>query len=251
MRVTQIEKKGRQNHRVPHRLRPLTVLPASGGCPRRAAPRMDHNRNTEMSKQAPSSRWLVSHRMARATPRRSRHGRGRRIVLSSGPQARCRRRISRRPYSRRGAFRHRRGRRPLQSPAAHATERRRIRTRGRPPRHRRHRHRRGLRRGRARRCTPGVVDVSRVRSRERVHSRRRPPEVEGRRPTVAEPAGSSARRAGSTPGSTANWLPAPPTCGVHCRNGPRRWSTRGRPTAFAARRRSRGRACARVTCRAH
>ena len=101
-----------------------------------------------------------------------------------------------------------------------------------------------------RRRAAGVVDVPHLRRQEGLHPRRRPAEMEGRRPPdrvrraqahAAQVRGRAEHRASS---------PASPTCRWRCSTSPPRWSTRGRPTASAAKRRSRGRACAPATCRA-
>ena len=150
----------------------------------------------------------------------------------------------------RGALRHRRDRGSLQSPAAHAAERRRS-SRARSAR------------SASPTPTPSWSTTGRGSAVRRGCGGRFACSAQGTcssstaafrsgRPRAGRcrPARSSAGRAGSTPGSTSSWSPASPTCATRCREAPRRWSMRGRPTAFAARRRSRGRACARATCRA-
>ena len=65
------------------------------------------------------------HRLARRAPGRARNRHRRRLVLSARAQARRQGGVSRRPHSRRGVLRHRRHRRPFHRPAAHAAGRRR------------------------------------------------------------------------------------------------------------------------------
>ena len=75
---------------------------------------------------------------------RSARGRRRRLLFSADAEARRPRRISRRPYSRRGVLRHRSRERPFHRAAAHAARNDAIRRRRRPPRHRRRRYGGGL-----------------------------------------------------------------------------------------------------------
>ncbi len=161
-------------------------------------------------------------------------------------------RVSRRPHPRRGVLRHRRDRRPLQPAAAHAARRRRSsRTRS-------------ARSASAttdtivvydgvgpRRRAAGVVDVPPLRRQERLHPRRRLAEMEGGGPPARGRHGQARAahlQGRAQPGAVV--AVARRRAGGAWRTSPRRWSMRGRPTASAARRRSRGRACAPATCRA-
>ena len=71
-----------------------------------------------------------------------------------------------------------------------------------------------------------------------------------RRAARWRPAWWPVHRAGSLQSSMPRSSPALPTCSRPWRQAAPKWSMRARPSAFVARRRSRGRVCARAICRA-
>ena len=145
----------------------------------------------------------------------------------------------------RGVLRHRRHRRPFHRPAAHAAGRRRS--------SRKDVGALGIGNddtivvydGAGLGGAPRVWWTFRIFGAENVlHPRRRPAEMEGRRPPGRSRRGQAHAAQVRGRAEHRQWSPASPTCRWRCSTSPPRWSTRGRPTASAAKRRSRARACA-------